>query len=165
MFWSKNVVGSPFLDLQTRPNLARKAGSMLGSLSLSLKKLQCAKPTVCAPKSVTISFNDMPFAAKACCAADTVEPGPGSATSDVLDTTPSRLPVATSYRGPPAMATESRVARVIISAHETVEGHAVSNAFFISSISSNPRTVPFAPEAFSDLLPLVESINMDASHP
>lgn len=78
---------------------------------------------------------------------------------------PSRLPVAIVYLGPPASATESRVASVMMSAHETVEGHVFSRIVLASSMSSYPRTVLFGPASFSDLVPFVESINMDASHP
>lgn len=67
--------------------------------------------------------------------------------------------------GPPARATASLVASVMMSAQETVEGQAVSRAFLASSISLNPRTVWFDPAFFSDWLWLVESIRIDASQP
>lgn len=59
----------------------------------------------------------------------------------------------------------SRVAKAIISAQETIDGHAASSLFLALSITSNPRTVRFGPAAFSDGLFLVESISIDASQP
>ncbi|RDX64817.1 hypothetical protein CR513_56575, partial [Mucuna pruriens] len=82
-----------------------------------------------------------------------------------METNPSRLPVGTSYLGPPDRATASRVASVMMSAHDTVEGHAASTLSFTSSIRSYPLTPTFVPESFSAVLLLVEFISMDASQP
>ncbi|MCI41071.1 hypothetical protein A2U01_0062304, partial [Trifolium medium] len=49
-----------------------------------------------------------------------------------------------------AKATESLVASAIMFAQETVAGHAFSRTSFISSMRSNPLSVPFAPDSFSD---------------
>lgn len=86
-------------------------------------------------------------------------------TSSILETNPSRLPVGTWYLGPPDKATAVRVARVMMSAHDTVEGHADSRFSFTSSIRSNPRTKSFVSDSFSALLDVVEFIRMDASQP
>lgn len=85
-------------------------------------------------------------------------PGPGKLTSSAFDLRPSSLPVGTLYLGPPDKAT----ARVIMSAHDTVDGHSFSNAFFTSSMNSYPLTVWFGPASFSDWSSSVESIRIDA---
>lgn len=69
------------------------------------------------------------------------------------------------YLIPPASATASLVASAMISAHETVKGHACSKIAFASSMISNPRTVWFGPAIFSDVLVLVGSISIEASQP
>lgn len=78
----------------------------------------------------------MPLLAKNCDVTDTGVLGPGMLTSSMLETNPSRLPVGTSYWGPPDKDTASRVARVMMSAQDTVEGHAASRVFFASSMRS-----------------------------
>ena len=57
------------------------------------------------------------------------------------------------------------MATVMISAQETVEGHAASSLLFASSMISKLLTVRFGPADFSEGLFLVESINIDASQP
>lgn len=63
------------------------------------------------------------------------------------------------------MATESRVATVMMSAQETVEGQAASSLLLASSMISNPLTVSFGPADFSDGFFVVESMRIDASQP
>lgn len=53
-----------------------------------------------------------------------------------------------------------------ISAQDTVQGHASSNKYFISSITSNPLSeFRFGPACFSLIIPPKSSSNNDASHP
>lgn len=75
--------------------------------------------------------------------------GPGRLTSLDRDISPSTLPVGILYLVPPDRATASLVASAIMSAQETVCGHARSRAVLIWSISSYSLTVPFAPASFS----------------
>ncbi|KAF7819234.1 hypothetical protein G2W53_024689 [Senna tora] len=102
-----------------------------------------ANPTLCPPIRLTISCFLIPFLPKNSKASATEIPPPGKSTSLLLETKPSRRPVGTTYLGPPARPTASLVAMLIMSAHDTVEGHAASTACFASSITSNPLTLPF----------------------
>lgn len=61
--------------------------------------------------------------------------------------------------------TASLAAIATISAHETTPAHCFSSCSFTSSIISYPLKLKFAGESFSAVLPLVESIKTDASHP
>jgi hypothetical protein len=60
--------------------------------------------------------------------------------------------------------TASLAASATISAHETVPGHRASSKSLIWSMTSYPRTLPFAGESFS-AVPSVASSRMDASQP
>lgn len=84
-----------------------------------------------------MSFRVMPLALKNNVkASETDISGPGRFTSLASETGPSLRPVGTWYLGPPARATESRVARVMMSAQETLEGQATSKAFLMVSMRS-----------------------------
>lgn len=65
----------------------------------------------------------------------------------------------------PAIATASLVARVRMSAQETIEGQFCSKILLASSMTSYPRTVWFGIAVFSDVLLLVGSISIEASQP
>uniref|UniRef100_A0A0A9GDZ2 Uncharacterized protein n=1 Tax=Arundo donax TaxID=35708 RepID=A0A0A9GDZ2_ARUDO len=52
-----------------------------------------------------------------------------------------------------------------MSAQETTPKQACSTRALMRSITSKPRRLVFGPASFSALLPLVESISTDASHP
>ena len=127
-----------------RPTSSRelcKAGSMVGSRfpkleSLFFTKLQWMEPTVCAPRTVTISFKVKPFALNGSNAWETENDDFGKFTSLGFETNPSCRLVGTWYVGPPTRETASLVASIRMSAHETVERHAFSKALFISSINS-----------------------------
>ena len=83
-----------------------------------------------------MSFAFIPCAANSWMDAATGIVGPGKFTSLGLDLNPSRLPVGTENLGPPANATESLVARVTMSEHETVRGQAASRSLLASSMIS-----------------------------
>ena len=52
-----------------------------------------------------------------------------------------------------------------MSAQETVPGQMASSTAFAVSITSKPPSDPFGAASFSAVLPAVESISTDASHP
>lgn len=66
----------------------------------------------------------------------------------------------------PTETTASLAAMAIISAQETIPGHAISNANFIRSITSKPLSeFLFGTAFFSLTIPSTSSKRTDASHP
>jgi hypothetical protein len=59
----------------------------------------------------------------------------------------------------------SLAAKASMSAHETTPEHAFSTRALMRSMTSNPRRLVLGPAFFSAVLPVVESISTDASHP
>jgi hypothetical protein len=59
----------------------------------------------------------------------------------------------------------SLAASATMSAQETTPGQTASSTALAVSMTSKPPSDPFGPASFSAVLPTVESISSDASHP
>uniref|UniRef100_A0A0A9ESV6 Uncharacterized protein n=1 Tax=Arundo donax TaxID=35708 RepID=A0A0A9ESV6_ARUDO len=169
--------GSPPCCGHCRASCATYAGSMVGSCCPPavvldrdrrlLKELQWEAPMVWAPDRITISFCVRPLDPKICVSWATFAVGGGRFpfVSDASDAFPSRRPAGTWYAFPPASATLSLAANARMSAQETTPKQACSMRPLMRSITSKPLRLVFGPASFSAVLPFVESISTDASHP